>query len=85
VFISVDVWSLDIWSRIGGNASRRDQSHVNTRHEDLNWFGPLRRVIAIHPVLLYYAIEIDSSLFLSGSFGVFRGCPRCRSIISIYS
>jgi hypothetical protein len=22
-----------IWSRIGGNVSRRDQSHVNTRHE----------------------------------------------------
>jgi hypothetical protein len=30
---------LDIWSRIGGNASRRDQSYMNTRHKVLDWFG----------------------------------------------
>jgi hypothetical protein len=30
---AVDVWSSDIWSMIGGNVSRRDQSHVNTRHD----------------------------------------------------
>jgi hypothetical protein len=46
---------------------------VNTRHEVLDWFGPSRGVIALHPVLMYYAIEIDSSLFFSGSFGVFPG------------
>jgi hypothetical protein len=89
---SVDVWSSDIWSMIGRNASRWDQSHVNTMHEVLDWFGSSRGVIAIRPVLMYYAIEIGSSLFLSGSFevfseflGVFRGCPRCGTIISIYS
>jgi hypothetical protein len=44
---------------------------VNTRHDVLNWFGPSRGVIVIHPVLMYYAIEIGSSLFLSGSFECF--------------
>jgi hypothetical protein len=39
---------------------------VNIRHEVLDWFGPSRRVIVICPVLMY--IDIDSSLFLSGSF-----------------
>jgi hypothetical protein len=34
--VSVDVWSSDIWSMIGGNTSQRDQSHVNTRHEVLD-------------------------------------------------
>jgi hypothetical protein len=58
---------------IEGNTSRQDQSHVNTRHDVLDWFRPLRRVIVIRPVLIYYAIEIGSSLFLLGSFGVFRG------------
>jgi hypothetical protein len=67
--VSVDVWSSDIWSRIGGNVSRRDQSHVNTRHEVLDWFGPSRGVIVIRPVLMYYVIEIGSSLFLSGFLG----------------
>jgi hypothetical protein len=42
---------------------------VNTRHKVLNWFRLLRGVIATRPVLIYYAIEIDSSLFLSGSSG----------------
>jgi hypothetical protein len=70
---SVDIWSLDIWSRVGGNVSRRDQSHVNTRHEVLNLFGPSPGVIALCPVLMYYVIEIGSSLFLSGSFRVFSG------------
>jgi hypothetical protein len=72
---SVDIWSLDIWSKIGGNVSRRDQSHVKTRHEVLDWFGSSRGVIALRQVLMYYAIEIDSSLFLSGSFRVLLGCP----------
>jgi hypothetical protein len=71
---SVDVWSSDIWSRIGGNISRWDQSHVNTRHEFLDWFGPSRGVITLRLVLMYYAIEIGSSLFLLGSFRIFRGC-----------
>jgi hypothetical protein len=75
---SVNIWSSDIWSRIGGNASRWDQSHVNTRHEVLDWFGLSCGVIALRPVLMYYAIEIGSSLFLSG-------CPRCGSTLSIYS
>jgi hypothetical protein len=90
------VWSSDIWSSIGENISRWDQSHINTRHEILDWFGPSRRVIFLRLVLMYYAIEIDSSLFLLVYFGVFRGflpdsfwgfsgCPRCESIISIYS
>jgi hypothetical protein len=84
LIVCVDVWSLDNWSRIGGNASRRDQSHVNTRHEVLDWFGSSCGVIALHLLLLYYTIEIGSSLFLlgcpSGSFGGFsedffsRGC-----------
>jgi hypothetical protein len=50
-----------------------DQSHVNTRHEILDWFEPSRGVIVICPVLMYYAIEIGSSLFLSRFFGVFPG------------
>ncbi len=28
----------------------------------LDWFGPSRGVIALRPILMYYAIEIDSSL-----------------------
>jgi hypothetical protein len=47
---------------------------VNIRHEVLDWFGPSRGVIAIRPVLMYYAIEIVSSLFLSGSFEGISGC-----------
>jgi hypothetical protein len=42
---------------------------VNIRHEVLDWFEPSREVIALHLVLMHYAIEIDSSIFLSGSFG----------------
>jgi hypothetical protein len=57
---------------IEGNASRRDQSHVIKRHEVLDWFRLSCGVIDLHSVLMYYAIEIDSSLFLSGSLGVFR-------------
>jgi hypothetical protein len=44
---------------------------VNIRHEVLYWFEPSRGVIALRSVLMYYVIEIDSFLFLSGSFGVF--------------
>jgi hypothetical protein len=49
---------------------------MNTRHKLLDWFGPSRGVIALHPVLMYYAIDIGSSLFLSGSVWVFRGLFR---------
>jgi hypothetical protein len=45
---------------------------MNTRHKVLDWFELSRRVIALHPVLMYYAIEIGSSLFLLGSFRVFQ-------------
>jgi hypothetical protein len=45
---------------------------VNTRHEILDWFGPSCGVIALHTVLMYYAIDIGSSLFLSGSFQNFQ-------------
>jgi hypothetical protein len=44
---------------------------VNTRREILDWFEPSCEAIVIRPVLMYYAIKIDSSLFLSGSFDVF--------------
>jgi hypothetical protein len=53
---------------IGGNVSQRDQSHMNIRHNGLDWFVPSLVVIALRPVLMYYAIEIDSSLFLLGCF-----------------
>jgi hypothetical protein len=46
---------------------------VNTRHEVLDWFRPLRGVIVLRPVLMYYAIEIDSSLFLLGYFPILSG------------
>jgi hypothetical protein len=36
----------------------------------LDWFGPSHGVIVLRPILMYYAIEIGSSLFLSGSFWV---------------
>jgi hypothetical protein len=36
---------------------------MNTRHEILDWFGPSPGVIVLRPVLMYYAIEIGSSLF----------------------
>jgi hypothetical protein len=49
---------------------------VNTIYEVLDWFRLSRGVIAIRPVLMYYAIEIDSSLFLSGFFGDFQDVLR---------
>jgi hypothetical protein len=85
---SVDIWSSDILSRIGGKVSRWDQSQVNTRYEVLDWFEPSHEVIVLHTVLMYYAIEIGSSLFLSSSFRDFQDflhCLRCGSILSIYS
>jgi hypothetical protein len=63
---SVDVWLSDIWSRIGENVSRRDQSHMNTRYEILDWFSPSHRVIVLRPVLLYYIVE-----------KLWVACPRC--------
>jgi hypothetical protein len=48
---------------------------VNTRHEVLDWFGSSREVIALRSILMYYVIEIDFSLVLSGSFWVSTGCP----------
>jgi hypothetical protein len=44
---------------------------VNIRHELLDWFRHSCGVITLRPVLMYYAVEIDSPLFLLGSFGVF--------------
>jgi hypothetical protein len=44
---------------------------MNTRHEVLDWFGASRGVIALRLVLMHYAIEIVSSVFLSGCFGIF--------------
>jgi hypothetical protein len=38
---------------------------VNIRHVVLDWFEPSHGVIVIRPVLMYYAIDIGSSLFLS--------------------
>jgi hypothetical protein len=46
---------------------------VNTRHEVLDWLRLSCRVIVLHSVLMYYAIEIDSSLFL---VGLFQGFSR---------
>jgi hypothetical protein len=42
---------------------------MNTRHEVSDWFAPLYGVIVIRSVLMYYAIEMCHSLFLSESFG----------------
>jgi hypothetical protein len=44
---------------------------VNTRYGILDWFRPSYGVIALRTVLMYYAVEIDSHLFLLGSFRVF--------------
>jgi hypothetical protein len=49
---------------------------VNTRHDVLDWFGPSCGVIALRPVLMYYAIEIASSLFLLGSLENLRDVSR---------
>jgi hypothetical protein len=46
---------------------------VNTRQGVLDWFVPSHGVIVIRPVLMYYTIEIGSSLILSESFGVSFG------------
>jgi hypothetical protein len=50
---------------------------VNTRHEVLDWLGLSRGVIALRPVLMYYVIEIDSSLFLVGLFQRFSRDVFC--------
>jgi hypothetical protein len=51
---------------------------MNTRHDVFDWFRPLYGVIALRLVLIYYTIEIGSSLFLSGSFSDFqRSFLRC--------
>jgi hypothetical protein len=61
---------------------------MNIRHEVLDWFGPSRELIVICPILMYYAIEIDSSLSFRIFWGVSgdfpSGCPS-GSILSIYS
>jgi hypothetical protein len=49
---------------------------VNTRHGVLDWFGPSSGVIAVRPILMYYTIEIASSLFMSESFRDFLGFFR---------
>jgi hypothetical protein len=52
----VDIWSSDTWSRIERNVMMQYQSRGWTWWV-LDWFRPSRRVIAIRPVLLYYAVE----------------------------
>jgi hypothetical protein len=54
---------------------------VNIRHDILDWFVPSPRVIVIRPVLMYYAIEIGFSLFLSGSFGDVLDVDLCSLFI----
>jgi hypothetical protein len=54
---------------------------VNTSHEILDWFGPSRGVIVIRSVLMYYAIEIDSSPFLSGLLGDFLDSGDFRDVL----
>jgi hypothetical protein len=56
---------------------------VNIRHEVLDWFGPSRGGIALHPVLMYYAIEIGYSLsFFQDLPGIFRGVSSgCLPIV----
>jgi hypothetical protein len=49
---------------------------MNIRHKVLEWFRSSRGVIALRPVLMYYAIEVGSLLFLSGSYRDFRGVFR---------
>jgi hypothetical protein len=56
---------------------------MNTRHEVLDWFEPSRGVIALRPVLMYYVIEIGSSLFLSGSFEVFWDVFCLRDFLDV--
>jgi hypothetical protein len=58
---------------------------MKIRHKVLDWFGPSRGVIVIRPVLMYYAIEIGSSLLFFRDLSDFLGWPRCGSILSIYS
>jgi hypothetical protein len=57
------------------NVSWSDQSHVNTRHEVLDWFELSSGVIALRPVLMHYVIEIGFSFFRDLS-GVFLGILR---------
>jgi hypothetical protein len=90
---SIDVWSSDIWTRIGGNRSRRDQSHVNTRHKVFRLVRALVWSNSPTPsidVLCYWdwLFSISFGIFpgsLGDVFSLFSACPRCGSIISIYS
>jgi hypothetical protein len=54
-------------------------------HKILDWFELLRGVIGIYPVFMYYAIDIDSSLFLSESFKVFLDVFRIVSDVNLSS
>jgi hypothetical protein len=56
---------------------------VNIRHEVLDWFGSSRGVIALRPVLMYYAIEIDFSLFLLVSFEGFSAFLACQDVLDV--
>jgi hypothetical protein len=38
---------------------------VNIKYKVLDWFGPSSGVIGLHPILMYYTVEIDSSFFLN--------------------
>jgi hypothetical protein len=58
---------------------------VNIRYEVLDWFGLSHGVIPLRSVLMYYAIEIDSFLFLSGSLEVFSECLQDVSDVDLSS
>jgi hypothetical protein len=69
---------------------RRERKSVRSiscehKYEVLDWFEPSRGVITLRPVLMYYVIEIGSSLFLSGSFGGFPGIFRIVTEMSLGS
>jgi hypothetical protein len=70
---SVDVWSLDIWCRIRGNASQRDQSHMNTRHRVFRLVWAL--TWSKSPTSSIYVLCYWDWLF-SLSFQIFSGCLR---------
>jgi hypothetical protein len=56
---------------------------MNTRHDVLYWFEPSLGVIALHPILMYYAIKIDSSLFFRYLLGVFSRIFRIVSDVDL--
>jgi hypothetical protein len=64
---------------------RKSMRLISYEHKtrDFKLVGSSYGVITIRPVLMYYAIEIDSSLFLSGFF-LFSGDLSRMSPMWIY-